>query len=93
MVSAQQMVRSIEAGSEARELRRPPLIGMNFLHEPRVEVASRRAQSSHKLSELLGFIIGHLSATRSRQPRCSIALRVFTPSGMPAVKVRCRSLP
>jgi hypothetical protein len=87
MVSAQHIIRLIDAGGE---IRRPPLAGMNFLHEHRVEVGVRHAQSSHKLSELIGFIVGHLAATRHTHPRCGIALRVFTPSGKPAVKVRCR---
>jgi hypothetical protein len=87
MVSTQQIIRLIDTSCE---LRRPPLVGMNFLHEPRVEVGIRRAQSSPKLSELIGFIAGHLAATPRNHPRCSIALRVFTPSGVPAVKVRCR---
>jgi hypothetical protein len=87
MVSAQHIIRFIDADSEAR---RPPLIGLNFLHEPRVEVGTRRARCSHKMSDLIGFLVGHLAATRHTSPRCSVALRVFTPSGMPAVKVRCR---
>jgi hypothetical protein len=87
MVSAQQIIRFIDAGSEAR---RQPLVGMNFLHEPRVEVRPRRAQGSHKMSDLIGFLVGHLAATPQTPPRCLVALRVFTPSGVPAVKVRCR---
>ena len=86
MVSAQHIIRLIDA---AGEVRRPPLVGMNFLHEPGVEVCIRRARSTHKVSELIGFV-GRLFATRQTVPRYGIALRVFTPSGMPAVKVRCR---
>jgi hypothetical protein len=87
MVSAQHIIRSIDAGNEVR---RRPLVGMNFLHEPRVEVRFRLAQSSHKVSDLINFLVGHLAATRQTPPRCSVALRVFTPSGIPAIKVRCR---
>ncbi len=91
MVSAQHIIRLIDARSETR---RPPLIGMNFLHEPKVEVG-RRAQSSpkqcsHRMSELFGSLVGRLAATRRTRPPCAVALRVFTPSGMPAVNLRCR---
>jgi hypothetical protein len=86
MVSAQHIIRLIDTGGEVR---RPPLVGMNFLHESGVEVCVRRARSPHKVGGLMGFI-GRLFATRQTLPRYGIALRVFTPSGMPAVKVRCR---
>jgi hypothetical protein len=86
MVSAQHIIRLIDAGGEVR---RPPLIGMNFLHKPRVAVGIRRAEFSHKACDLIGFLVSHLAATRHTPPRCSVAVRVFTPSGMPAVKVRC----
>jgi hypothetical protein len=39
---------------------------------------------------LIGLLLGHFSGSRRAAPRCRIALRVFTPSGMPAVKIRCQ---
>jgi hypothetical protein len=87
MVSTQHILRFIDADSEVR---RPPLIGMQFLHEPRVEAGLRRAQSSHRTRGLIGFLVGQLAGSREAPPRCSIAVRVFTPSGMAAVKVRGR---
>jgi hypothetical protein len=86
MVSTQHILRFIDADSEVR---RPPLVGMQFLHEPR-EAGLRRAQSSHKARGLIGFLVGQLAGLRETPPRCSVAVRVFTPSGMVAVKVRGR---
>jgi hypothetical protein len=87
MVSTQHILRLIDADSEVR---RPPLVGMQFLHEPRVETGSRRAQSSHRAGGLIGFLVGQLAGSRETAPRCSVAVRVFTPSGMAAVKMRGR---
>ncbi len=87
MVSTQHIIRFTDAGSE---LRRPPLVGMNFLHEPRAEISIRRTQPSHKMRNLIGLLVGRLAATRRALPRCSVALRVFTPSGIPAAEVRFR---
>jgi hypothetical protein len=87
MVSTQHILRFIDAD---REVRRPPLVGMEFLHEPRVGAGLRRAQSSHKARGLISFLVGQLAGLRETPPRCSVAVRVFTPSGMAAVKVRGR---
>jgi hypothetical protein len=82
MVSTQHILRFIDADSKVR---RQPLVGMNFLHERRA--ADRAARSSHKLMNLFA---SQLVGSRQNVPHCSIALRVFTPSGLPAVRVRCR---
>jgi hypothetical protein len=37
---------------------------------------------------LIGLLLVHFSGSCRAAPRCRIALRVFTPSGMPAVKIR-----
>jgi hypothetical protein len=94
MVSTQHILRFIDTDSEVR---RPPLVGMQFLHEPRVEAGLRRAQCSHKARGLIGFLVGQLAGSRDAPPRCNVAVtrcgvavRVFTPSGMAAVKVRGR---
>jgi hypothetical protein len=75
------ILRFIYPGSK---LRRPPLARMKFLHERRV--AARIARSSHK-AKLIGFFVGQFAGSRQNAPRCSVALRVLTPSGMPAVKL------
>jgi hypothetical protein len=43
-----------------------------------------------RAKDLIGLLLGHFSGSRRAAPRCRIALRVFTPSGMPAVKIRCQ---
>jgi hypothetical protein len=43
-----------------------------------------------RAKDLIGLLLVHLSGSRQAAPRCRIALRVFTPSGMPAVKIRCQ---
>jgi len=40
--------------------------------------------------DLIGLVLGHFPGSRRAAPRCRIVLRVFTPSGMPAVKIRCQ---
>jgi hypothetical protein len=84
MVSTQHILRFIDTRSE---LRRPPLVGMMFLHERRV--AARVARLSPK-AKLIGFFVGQFAASRQNAPRSSVALRVLTPSGLPAVKLRWR---
>jgi hypothetical protein len=55
-----------------------------------------RAKGASAVNRLIGLLLlGHFSAegfagSRRAAPRCRIALRVFTPSGMPAVKIRWR---
>jgi hypothetical protein len=84
MVSTQHILLFIGAGGE---LRRPPLVGVNFLHERRI--ASRTARSSQK-AKLIGLLVGQFAESRPNTPRCNVALRVLTPSGMPAVRLHWR---
>jgi hypothetical protein len=83
MVSTQHILRFIDAG---REVRRSPLVGMDFLHEHRV--ATRLSPTSQKARGLIAFLIRFAGSQRD-VPRCAVALRVFTPSGKSAVQVRC----
>ena len=75
-----------------REVRRPPLIGMQFLHDGPVsarDVVGPR--SGLKAKDLIGLLLRHFSAARTSPavlPRSRITLRVFTPAGLPAVKMR-----
>ena len=72
------------------EVRRAPLVGVQFLHEPAVGATDLiRARPRLKAKDLIGLLLGHFAGSRRAAPRCRIALRVFTPSGMPAVKIRC----
>jgi hypothetical protein len=83
MVSAQYIFRFIDTG---RGVRRPPLIGMDFLYKHRdaIRIPPQRAAC------LVTFLVDRFTGSRRDVPRCSLALRVFTPSGKPAVRVRCR---
>jgi hypothetical protein len=40
--------------------------------------------------DLIGLVLGHFPGSRRAAARCRITLRVFTLSGMPAVKIRCQ---
>ena len=71
------------------EIRRAPLVGMQFLHEGTVRsgdvVASRPGLQA---KDLIGLLIRHFSTRRrTTLPPCRVALRVLTPSGKPAVKI------
>ena len=75
-----------------REVRRPPLVGMEFLHQPAMGLAdgiSRRPRLQAK--DLIGLLVRHFAVRRSAAivaPPCRIALRVLTPGGKPAVQIR-----
>lgn len=76
----------------SREVRRPPLVGMQFLHERPVstgDFVSPRA--GLKAKDLIGLLFRHFSVGRSAPavlPRRRITLRIFTPAGLPAIKIR-----
>ena len=71
------------------EVRRPPLIGMQFLHEGAVRPTDFVTPPPRlQAKDLIGLLVRHF-ATRRRAalPPCRISLRVLTPSGKPAVKI------
>ena len=75
-----------------REIRRPPLVGMQFLHQGAVRPADIvRARPGLNAKDLISLLFRHFAAGRAAAvaPRCRIMLRVFTPAGLPAVKI-CR---
>src|SRR5258705_5613023 len=71
------------------EIRRPPLIGMQFLHERTVgpaDFATPRPRLQAK--DLIGLLVRHFAARRrAALPPCRISLRVLTPGGKPAVQI------
>lgn len=77
----------IDAG---REVRRPPLVGMKFLHEGAIGTSDfLRTRPRLKAKDLIGLLLGHFSgARRGTLPRVRILLRVVTPAGAPAIKIR-----
>ena len=84
MVSAQRLLRFIDVGSDVR---RPPLVGMSFLHERRV--VTRMSPTPHEAKGLIGRFVSQFVRSHQTFPRCSVSLHVLTPSGLPAVKMRC----
>lgn len=73
----------------SREVRRPPLVGMQFLHERAVGPSDFLGASPRlKAKDLVGLLFGHFAGSRRGAPRVRISLSVFTPGGTPAVKIR-----
>src|SRR5271154_3710413 len=92
MASKQNVLGLVDTG---RQIRRPPLVGMQFLHQGSVSPGDvLRARPGLNAKDLIGFLFSHFAAAgRARPPappRCRIALRVLTPAGLPAVKIRCK---
>src|SRR5262245_62768084 len=76
----------VDAG---REIRRPPLVGMQFLHERAVGAADVfRARPRLNAKDLIGLLFRHFAAAPrpTVRARCRVTLRVFTPAGLPAVE-------
>ena len=71
------------------EVRRAPLVGMQFLHQGTMgpaDIVAPRARLQAK--DLIGLLIRHFGARRrAALPPCPVSLRVLTPSGKPAVKI------
>ena len=71
-----------------REIRRPPLVGMQFLHQRAMRAAdSVGGRAGLQAKDLIGLLLRHFAGTRRTRPVCRIRLRVLTPSGIPAVKI------
>ena len=89
MASKQHILRFIDAGGK---IRRPPLVGMQFLHEPAMGPSNFLGTRARlKAKDLIGLLLRHFSGSRrASAPRCRTVLNVLTPSGMPAVKIRCQ---
>src|ERR1700749_3604966 len=73
-----------------REVRRPPLVGMQFLHESTVSPADFvPSRPRLQAKDLIGFLVRHFAARRrAALPPCRISLRVLTPGGKAAVQIR-----
>ena len=87
MASKQHLSRFIDARSEVR---RPPLVGMQFLHEPAMRAPDfLGARPRLKAKDLISLLFGHFAGSRrAAAPRCHTFINVLTPSGLPAVKIR-----
>ena len=71
------------------EIRRPPLIGMQFLHQPAVcpdDLVTPRSRLQAK--DLISLLVRHFAVRRrTALPPCRVTLSVLTPSGKPAVQI------
>ena len=86
MAAQKHLLGFVHAG---REIRRPPLVGMQFLHERTVGAPDvLRARPRLQAKDLIGLLLGHFAAARRAPARRRTTLRVFTPAGLPAVKIR-----
>ena len=71
-----------------REIRRPALVGVKFLHQRPVRLSDGiRARARRQAKDLISLLFRHFAVPRSALPRCRVTLRVFTPAGLPAVKI------
>ena len=71
------------------KIRRAPLVGMEFLHQRAVRARdSVGIRAGLQAKDLIGLLFRHFAGGRSRPARCRVSLRVFTPAGVPAVKIR-----
>lgn len=73
-----------------REVRRAPLVGMQFLHERPVSPPDLiRGRSRRNAKDLIGFLFGHFAGGTPDIPRVRTIVTAFTPAGIPAVKISC----
>lgn len=68
------------------QLRRPPLVGMDFLHQEIAPAAGPGAQRRLRARDIVGFLFG-LREPPPAAPRCKVLLEVFAPSGASAVEI------
>ena len=76
-----------------RQIRRPPLVGVKFLHEQSMGTTDLVGVNTRlKPKDLIGLLLSHWPAAwrRPAVPRCRVSVRVFTPAGIPAVKISCQ---
>jgi hypothetical protein len=69
-----------------RKVRRPPLVGVKFLHQRAKDNVPARGRLQAR--ELIALLFGHFAAAAPERPRCRTTLRVITPNGCTAVKIK-----
>ena len=75
----------------SRKVIRSPLVGMDPLHQRPMSADDLLGLGAGlKAKDLVGLLMRHWPARRTAPPRCRIGLRVLTPAGIPAVKIRCQ---
>ena len=74
-----------------RKVSGPTLVGVQPLHQGAVGAPDLLgARPGLKAKDLVSLLLRHWPARRPALPRCRISLRVLTPAGRPAVKIRCQ---
>ena len=72
----------------SREIRRPPVVGMQFLHERAMRGGDFFTRGAlRKPQDLIGLLLGHRTRPVAPAPRVTITISCRTPSGKPAVEV------
>ncbi len=76
----------------SRQVRRPPMIRMEFLHQRVMRADDRLARRTFlKSKNFISLIFGHRSSTLTSAPvstaKVSISLFCRTPAGKPAVEI------
>jgi len=96
MIAKKSVLGLVHTGSEVR---RAPLVGMKFLHEPTVRPADLITPCARlQAKDLIGLLRRHFSARRrtailASTPACPFALRVLTPGGKPAIQITFQKSP
>src|SRR5918993_3302613 len=82
MSAQQDLFRLVDPSSE---IRRPPLVGVEFLHERPMRLSDLvEARARLKPQDLVGLLFGHRTRWRlAARPRVAVSLSVFTPTGKP----------
>ena len=72
-----------------RKISGPALVGVEPLHQRPMRASDLiGARAGFQAKDLIGFLFGHMAAARASAPRRRVSLRVLTPAGLPAVKIR-----
>ena len=86
MAAKQNFLGLVNAGGE---IVRAPLVGVELLHQrPMGARDGLGARTRLHAKDLIGLLFSHFSTGRGSAPRVRVSLRVFTPAGIPAVKIR-----
>ena len=90
MTAQQDVLGFVDPG---RQIRRPPLVGMQFLHQRPVRARDVfPAGPLTKAENLIRFILGHGGSARAPRPRAAaprivLSLSCLTPTGKPAIEI------
>ena len=75
----------------SRKVIRSPLVGVDPFHQRPMSADDLLGLGAGlKAKDLVGLLMRHWPPRRTSPPRCRIGLRVLTPTGVPAVKIRCQ---